>query len=231
MTNIPPPTDDFPDDGGTPPDDEAARSSRRRRIAVIVLSIVVAILIALVIWLLVARANPAPAPTESPTASATPTASPTPTPTPTPTSTSSAGVSRCTVSVLKVTLGASNGAAGSVIVPIVFTNTGSAPCELHGYPGVSFVGDNNGTQLGAAADEDSSVAIVENTLQPGGAVQAQLKVAEAGNFSGCTVVPADGFRVYPPHSVPSVFVAATGFSACSESSIHLLTVQPVLSGG
>ena len=229
MTNIPPPTDDFPDDGGTPPDDEAARSSRRRRIAVIVLSIVVAILIALVIWLLVARANPAPAPTESPTPSATPTASPTPTPTPT--STSSAGVSRCTVSELSVTLGASNGAAGSIIVPIVFTNTGSAPCELHGYPGVSFVGDNNGTQLGAAADEDSSVAIVANTLQPGGAVQAQLKVAEAGNFSGCTVVPADGFRVYPPHSVPSVFVAATGFSACSESSIHLLTVQPVLAGG
>jgi hypothetical protein len=229
MTNIPPPTDDFPDEGGTPPDDEAARSSRRRRIAVIVLSIVVAILLALVIWLLVARANPAPAPTESPTASATPTASPTPTPTPTPTA--SAGVSRCTVSELSVTLGASNGAAGSVIVPIVFTNTSSAPCELHGYPGVSFVGDNNGTQLGAAADEDSSVAIVENVLQPGGAVQAQLKVAEAGNFSGCTVVPADGFRVYPPHSVPSVFVAATGFSACSQSSIHLLTVQPVLSGG
>jgi hypothetical protein len=226
MTNIPPPTDDFPDEGGTPPDDAAALSNRRRRIAVIVLSIVVAILIALVIWLLVARANPAPAPTESPTATVTPT----PSPTPTPTSTSSAGVSRCTVSELSVTLGARNGAAGSIIVPIVFTNTSSAPCELHGYPGVSFVGDSNGTQLGAAADEDSSVAIVANTLQPGGAVQAQLKVAEAGNFSGCTVVPADGFRVYPPHSVPSVFVAATGFSACSESSIHLLTVQPVAGG-
>lgn len=136
----------------------------------------------------------------------------------------------CTVNQLSVTLGRGNGAAGSEIVPIVFTNTGSSSCTLTGYPGVSFVGDGNGTQLGAAANEDGSVAIVPNSLAPGDTVSAQLRITQAGNYSGCTVVPADGLRVYPPHSYEAVFVKASDFSACSNADIKLLSVQPVQPG-
>jgi hypothetical protein len=227
MSDLPPgtPTDLPPDGdgvGGTPP------SPKRRGLtaAIIVLGVVVLALIIALVWLLVANAKPA---TPTPTPTATPTASPTTTrPTPTSTTTPTSVISRCTVDQLSVTLGAGNGAAGSEIVPILFTNTGSTPCELHGYPGVSFVGDGNGTQLGAAADEDGTVAIVANTLKPGGVVQARLKIASAQNFDNCTVVPADGLRVYPPHSFDSVFVKATGMSACSNAAVHLLTVQPVV---
>lgn len=203
--------------------------SRGKTIAIVVLAIVLALVIAAIIWLLVARNGTQPtAATTSPTPAVTPTptataATPRPTPTTTP------AVARCTTDQLSVTLGSSNGAAGSTIVPIVFTNTGNTPCELHGFPGVSFVGDGNGTQLGAAADQDTSVAITQNTLAPGSSVQAPLKVSQAQNYQGCTVVTADGFRVYPPHSTTAVFVKSSAFQACSNPSIHLLTVQPVQS--
>lgn len=133
----------------------------------------------------------------------------------------------CAVGDLHVTLGTASGAAGSVIVPVVFTNTGSQPCELHGYPGVSFVGDANGTQLGAAADEDQSIPVTEHTLKPGGAVHSQLKIVRAENVQGCSAKAADGLRVYPPHSYDAVFVKASGYTACTNNDVHLLTVQPV----
>jgi len=220
---------------GTPDDPSASDPGQpggpgRRRgltITIIVLAVVVLALIIAVVWLVVASnaANPTPTPTPTAT-SASPT--PTHTTTSTPTHTTAPAVTRCTVDQLSVTLGQGNGAAGSQLVPILFTNTGSTPCELHGFPGVSFVGNNNGTQLGAAADQDSATAIKQNTLQPGGVVQAGLKIEQAANFDNCTVVPANGLRVYPPHSYDAVFVPATGLSACSNADVHLLTVKPVL---
>lgn len=229
--NVPPgnlPPADLPPAGGEP----GMPPPKRRGLtaAIIVLAVLVLALIIAVIWLIATNGSPAtPAPSPSPTAPPTqsPTASPSPRPTPTSTTTPTPVVARCAVDTLSVTLGKGNGAAGSAIVPILFTNTGSTTCELHGFPGVSFVGGGNGTQLGAPADEDSTVAIVANTLKPRDTVQAQLKISRAQNFDNCTIVPADGFRVYPPHSFDAVFVKATGFSACSNASIHLLTVQPV----
>jgi len=198
--------------------------SRGRTIAIVVLSIVVAALIVAVIWMLVAQARtPGPTPTST---SPSPTAT-SQSPTPSPTATTTAAITTCAVGDLKVTLGAASGAAGSSVRPIVFTNTGSGACELHGFPGVSFVGDGNGTQLGAAADEDQSVSITSHTLQPGDAVQAQLKIEQAQNFAGCSPKTADGLRIYPPHSYDAVFVKASGLTACTNKDVHLLMVQPV----
>jgi hypothetical protein len=111
-------------------------------------------------------------------------------------------------------------------VPIQFTNTSSTVCELHGFPGVSFVGKGNGTQLGAAADWDESKPIVQNSLQPGTLVVANLRIVQAGNYdsSECKPLAADGLRVYPPHSTRSVFVKDPNLTVCQNASIHLLTV-------
>jgi hypothetical protein len=91
---------------------------------------------------------------------------------------------------------------------------------------VSFVGKGNGTQLGAAADWDQSKPIVQNTLQPGSVVAANLQIAQAGNYDSaeCQPLAADGFRVYPPHSTKSVFVQAANLTACQNDKVHLLTV-------
>ncbi|MBV9870748.1 MAG: DUF4232 domain-containing protein, partial [Frankiaceae bacterium] len=88
----------------------------------------------------------------TPTPTSTPTSTPTPTPTPTHTVTETAkpGPQACQSGALSLSLGQSQGAAGSTYVPVVLTNTGAKTCTLRGYPGVSFV-DASGTLLGKPA--------------------------------------------------------------------------------
>jgi len=223
--------DPFGDDGGSgsgaggggPEGPNNRRGIRGRTIAIIVLSIAVVVLILVVASLVFAEGTKVQ-PTASPIVTPTePSTSPTQGPTPTTTTDDSQG---CTVDDLSITLGQFDGTAGSEYVPIQFTNTSSSPCELHGFPGVSFVGKGNGTQLGAAADWDTSKPIVQNTLQPNATVVANLQIAFAGNYdaSECQPLAADGLRIYPPHSTESVFVKTTNQTACQNSSVHLLTV-------
>ncbi|HZC52174.1 MAG TPA: DUF4232 domain-containing protein [Mycobacterium sp.] len=56
---------------------------------------------------------------------------------------------RCLSGNLKVTLGRSDGAAGSIFYPLKFKNVGTKVCSLHGFPGVSAM--RNGHQVGVAA--------------------------------------------------------------------------------
>jgi hypothetical protein len=207
-------------DGGGP--QGPRRGIRGRTIAIIVLAVVV-VALAIVVGVLAFARGSTGGPSASPTPTVTPTKTATPTPTPTSTATTA---TTCTVDQLSVTLGTPSGTAGSSYVPIQFTNTSSSACELHGFPGVSFVGKGNGTQLGAAADWDDSKPVVQNTLQPGAVVVANLRVAQAGNYGSdeCQPLAADGFRVYPPHSTKSVFVKASNYTACQSDSVHLLTV-------
>ena len=62
-----------------------------------------------------------------------------------------ASVPDCTPAHLTVTLGPSDGAAGTIYYTILFRNTGTSPCALRGYPGVSSVGGTDGHQIGAPA--------------------------------------------------------------------------------
>ena len=125
-------------------------------------------------------------------------------------------------------LGTPDSGAGSTVVPIIFENTGKRPCQLEGYPGVSFVGGGNGTQIGAPAGREAGAPIAVFDLAPGDSVQAPLRISEAGNYSTCGDETADGLRVYPPHSYDAVFVATTDYKPCTDASVDLMTVQPVL---
>jgi len=150
-----------------------------------------------------------------------------------PSSSPAAEVGRCTSAHLKLALSAGAGAgAGSRFPYIVFTNTGSTSCTLYGRPGVSFVGKGDGTQLGAAAGFDTSVAATPVTLTPGGSAHAPLKIAVAENFdaSSCQPSAADGLRVYAPGETHAQFIAATGYTACVNAAVPLMTVQAVQPG-
>lgn len=222
--------DPFASNQPTPPSDPRGGRPRAAAITIVVLAVVAALAIAGLIWALVAANGTTPTPTPSPAPTAS---SPAPTQTSassTPAATSSTGFGTCAIGDLHVTLGTASGAAGSTTMPVYFTNTGSDPCELHGFPGVSFVGDGNGTQLGAAADEDQSVPITRHILKPGDSAHALLKIVQAGNVAGCTTKTADGLRIYPPHSYDAAFVKASGLTACTNKDAHLLTVQPVTTG-
>lgn len=182
--------------------------------------------------LAIAGCTPSASPSASPTAS---TASPSGSaaPRPTGTSTSAPIDGQCDTGSLTGSIQpGEGGAAGSTEVTLVLTNGGSSACALQGWPGVSFVGDGNGTQLGAPADLDRSAPHPTVTLQPGGTAQAPLKIVQALNYSkaDCNPQQADGFRVYPPGSTASLFVKDADATACRSASISLLTVGALVPG-
>ncbi len=169
-------------------------------------------------------ASASASPSASPSASAGPSASASPT---------SLRSARCTSGHLAASLtSGGGGAAGSVLPYLVLTNTGTERCTLQGWPGVSFVGDGNGTQLGAAGDFDRSSPHGTVTLDPGASAHAPLRIAQAANYPAdtCDPVTADGLRVYPPGETHSLFVASTDLTACRSDSVHLITVQALLPG-
>lgn len=151
-----------------------------------------------------------PQPTATVTVTATPTASTTASSTPTasssPSATGSPLAAGCKTKHLKLSIGEGQGAAGSSYQPIVFTNTGSKPCSLVGYPGVSFL-DTSGSQLGAAAVRAPG-AKQPVTLAPGGNASALLQIPDPGVFSQAKCAPANAaeLRVYPPNQTASLEV-------------------------
>ena len=182
------------------------------------------ILIAIIIWLLFFRGAPGPAPTNTPTGSATPTETPTQTPTQT-VSPPPLDPSSCTTDNSTVEFGQSDGAAGSTFVPLIFTNTGSEPCTLEGFPTVEFVGDGDGTQVGLAATEDTATSPVELiTIEPGDVAISTLKITSAGNV--CDPVTVDGFRVIPPGSTDAFFIEETTYPAC-DGDVSIMTVSAI----
>lgn len=124
------------------------------------------------------------------------------------------------------------GGAGHFFPYLVLTNSGTTICTLRGYPGVSFVGNGNGTQLGAPADRDTSVAVTTIVLAPGAAAHAQLNITVAANYDAATCQPvtANGFRVYPPDQTAALFVATSDYTACANASVKLLQVRALQSG-
>ncbi|MFJ4221812.1 DUF4232 domain-containing protein [Curtobacterium luteum] len=142
--------------------------------------------------------------------------------------------SACTATQLQgsVTAASGGGAAGHQGYDLVFRNTGTSPCTLQGWPGVSFVGKGNGTQLGAAATLDRSSEYGTVTIADGSIAHATLVVAQPQNYGDCGATTADGFRVYPPGSKQSLFIDAgqLQLSACTSASVQQLEVQAVQPG-
>ncbi|HTK62643.1 MAG TPA: DUF4232 domain-containing protein [Pseudonocardia sp.] len=136
----------------------------------------------------------------------------------------------CRSNALSVTLGGSEGAAGTVYASLRFTNTGPTPCVIHGFPGVSYVGGDNGAQIGPAAERDGVKGAPVN-LPRGAVASAQLAMVQVRNYdaSVCHPTPVKGLRVYPPGETASVFVPLNG-TGCSATppgpQLRVKTVQP-----
>jgi hypothetical protein len=107
-----------------------------------------------------------------------------------------------------------------------FTNTSSHRCTIDGYPGVSYVGGGNGTQVGAAADREQADQRKLIVLSPDQVATVQLRESAAGNFTGsCRAQPVEGLRIYPPHNTASVFVPRKT-TGCANPKVHLLSIGP-----
>jgi hypothetical protein len=117
------------------------------------------------------------------------------------------------------------GAAGSVYMKLNLTNTGSEPCVLRGFAGVSLTADAAGAPIGAPAVRDESAMPADVLLAPGQTGSAVLRYTQAGNYTDCAMVDAAGYRIYPPEDTASLFLPQPT-KACSNTGITLLTIGP-----
>lgn len=134
----------------------------------------------------------------------------------------------CATSQLSAEIANEQGAAGSLLVDIVLTNTSGEECTLTGFPGVSAVTGNDGTQLGPAALRETSTEAATVTLAPGAQARAGLKITNVGllDAAACQPQDADGLRIYPPENTDSLYVAVPGLQACA-GEVDILSVQPI----
>lgn len=136
----------------------------------------------------------------------------------------SGSVQMCKASTLKATTDATGGgAAGSVYMELILTNSGTSSCHLKGFAGVSLTSGPNGQPIGAPARRDTSVPVGDVLLAPGKSGTAVLRYTQAGNYPDCVKAAAAGFRVYPPEDTASLFVPRPS-DACSNASIELLSI-------
>jgi hypothetical protein len=135
-----------------------------------------------------------------------------------------AGAPACTSAHLAVSLGGGAGAGMSQNhVGLQLRNTGSTTCTVYGYPGVSWVRGDQGTQTGAAAvrqqDPNGTEKVV--TLAPGALASAPLDIVDAAVIppSQCKPVAVRGLRIYPPGQTAALFLPdatpANGYGECS----------------
>lgn len=136
----------------------------------------------------------------------------------------------CLSRYLHAAPGASQGAAGSVYVAIVFTNLNNQTCTLYGYPGVSLANGTPVRQVGLAATENPTPPRQLVTLRPHGTANALLRIVDAGNYSPtqCAPVTTSWLQVYPPNQTVPLYVHYRS-TACSKP-VHLLSVNVVQPG-
>ena len=131
---------------------------------------------------------------------------------------------------LRLTVGAANGAAGTIFYPLDFTNASSSACTMYGYPGVAFVSSPGGSQVGAPAGR-GSVAPTLITLSPGATAHATLAVSDVLIANNCLddQVQVSWVQVYPPDQY-SALSAPLSRQGCADRSLVTMHVSTASSG-
>jgi hypothetical protein len=109
---------------------------------------------------------------------------------------------------------------------LVLRNTSGHACQTGGYGGVSYVGDGNGTQIGAAAVRVAG-RVSTYLLEPGQRLRSSIDEVTALNYPRhlCHPQHVNGFRVYVPNSTLSQYVVhpTTG---CRNDHVKLIHQKP-----
>jgi hypothetical protein len=134
-----------------------------------------------------------------------------------------AAVPECATSVLHVTIGDTEGGAGSIFTTLVLRNVGHTACFVQGYPGVSLV-DRTGRQIGRPATRTSAPA-KRIVLRPGRVASTVVHTLNPGVRTTKCLAPSASLRVYPPDQRASLLVKAR-LSEC----LGVLEVRPLVAG-
>jgi hypothetical protein len=138
------------------------------------------------------------------------------------------GNPECKPANLKLTLGPGDGAAGHVFQALRFTNVSKVSCVIVGFPGVSYVTGDSGSQVGQPAKRDGAIGS-QITLTPGHVASAVV-TETVFDASACKPTTTRGFRVYPPDSTASMFVAQNGRGCAGNPPDPQLRVQTIKPG-
>ncbi|TJZ75796.1 DUF4232 domain-containing protein [Rhodococcus oryzae] len=139
----------------------------------------------------------------------------------------------CAATELMLTAGQVEGAAGSTMIPLVFTNIGGRTCLLDGFPGVSYVAEEHGAEVGAPATR-SGAGQGPVELTSNGKATAQVRAIQVANYPPelCDPTPVAGLRVFPPNAYASLFLPMPG-TGCAKTGpeVTQLEVTAVVAGG
>jgi hypothetical protein len=118
-------------------------------------------------------------------------------------------------------------AAGHSYGWIVLTNTSGHACHTGGYGGISYVGDGNGTQIGAPAVRIDGQQVATYVVKPGQRLRSPIDEVDALNYSRhrCRPRHVDGFRVYVPNATLSQYVVHPTVG-CRNQHIALIQQKP-----
>ncbi len=124
----------------------------------------------------------------------------------------------------------SSGAAGTIGQVLLFQNTSSATCLLHGFPGVAGL-DNAGNQIVQASRvvnnapfTGSTSSLPTVTLAPGSTASALVLASDVPEGAATSCVTYAALLVTPPNALQSVRVNA------SMPGCNGLRVGPVYTG-
>jgi uncharacterized protein DUF4232 len=138
----------------------------------------------------------------------------------------------CKAADLRLSLGeGQGGAAGSSYPAIQFTNSGTSNCVIVGFPGVSYVGGDDGHQVGAPASRDGKIG-AQMTLAPGQMASAIVREVDPENYptATCKPVTVRGLRIYPPDDTAAMFLPFKGSAKACSTNIDQLSVQTIQRG-
>lgn len=137
---------------------------------------------------------------------------------------------QCTSAELAVSRGPDQGQSGMQKADSSFTltNKGTRSCTLDGFPGVSFVTGDNGTQVGTPARRNAMQPHLV-TLAPGAGAVTLLLVTNTAAFDDADCKPVDvrGQRVYPPGETNALFLEGATKACSDDKGQSLLSVGPV----
>ncbi|UVS76443.1 hypothetical protein Actkin_00130 [Actinokineospora sp. UTMC 2448] len=134
----------------------------------------------------------------------------------------------CKTDELSLSIEDDSAGAGTVYRKLVFTNTGSRVCVLHGFPGVSYVSGEGGEQVGPAAYREGTKG-APVTLKPDGTAVAPVGFVNVRNYDAAVCKPTEvrGLRVYPPQETAAMFVALDGLGCAGNPPGNQLVVKTI----
>ncbi|MFG2303749.1 DUF4232 domain-containing protein [Actinacidiphila glaucinigra] len=138
------------------------------------------------------------------------------------------GPQRCASGNLRVSVENQESGAGTTHFELVFRNTGTAPCTLTGFPGVSFRG-RDGAEIGNSADRVETTRATTVTLIPNARAVADAQVlnGQSGlSDADCGLKSVSFLGVFPPDSREQIDVPWK-VSECSVRGAHGLKIGPV----